>query len=74
MRDTTELSSCSKEELDEVAFQHVFEDCKSFLRLDSVIYDQDNVPVFFCDVYFDSRYIRFNIIRSLSYSQPDSDI
>lgn len=69
VRDTTELYSYSRAEMTEVSFGQDLMGCDSVLALDSVVYDQSNEPVFFCKAYYNTKYIKFNLIRNFWFHE-----
>ncbi|MDL2214421.1 GntR family transcriptional regulator [Clostridia bacterium OttesenSCG-928-O13] len=65
IRDSVTIRTCGQGEMEDIIGQSDVMKCSSALILESVNYDQNNQPVFFCRVLYDTNIIRFNMMRSL---------
>lgn len=63
-RDRVELLTMTREEMQAVTDSALFMECQSVLELDNLAYDQDNQPVISANAFFDTKYIRYNLLRS----------
>lgn len=63
-RDRVEILTLTREEMRAVTSSADLMECGSVLELDSLAYDQDNQPVISANTFFDTRYIRYNLLRS----------
>ena len=64
VRDRMEISSLSREQTSKFAISSELMECDSILSFDVINYDENNVPVFFDKDFYNTTYIRFNMIRS----------
>lgn len=63
-RDRVEILTLTREEMGEVTSSARLMECGSVLELDNLAYDQDNQPVISARAFFDTKYIRYNLLRS----------
>lgn len=63
-RDRVEIMTLTREEMGAVTSSAKLMECGSVLELDSLAYDQDNQPVISATTFFDTKYVRYNLLRS----------
>ena len=63
-RARTEYQAVTKEEMRSDTSAYVLMENEALLRTSGIAYDQDNHPILHGIVYYDSHYIRFNLMRS----------
>ena len=63
-RDRVEILTMTREEMGSVTDSALLMECQSVLELDNLAYDQDNQPVISANAFFDTKYIRYNLLRS----------
>lgn len=63
-RDRVEIQTMTREEMAQVTPRAALMECRSVLELDNIGYDQDNQPVISATSFFDTRYVRYNLLRS----------
>lgn len=59
-----EILTMTREEMGSVTDSALLMECQSVLELDNLAYDQDNQPVISANAFFDTKYIRYNLLRS----------
>ena len=65
VRDSFTIRTCSRDEMAALIGRKDLMKCSSALMLESVNYDQNNMPVFYCQVLYDTNVICFNMMRRL---------
>ncbi len=63
--DKTQILTCTNQDMPDLStyFQCNPTDCRSFLLLQCINFDQDDHPIVFAHEYIDTNYIQFNSIR-----------
>lgn len=73
VQDTVAVSACGRTEIEHITESQGMLDCESALMLESVNYDIDNQPVFFCRVLYDTSVIHFRMFRTLDVNPYPTD-
>ncbi len=64
MRDTIELQTKTRQEMEQQLGHSVAMECGSVLETDVIGFDQDNQPIVYGIVYYNTDYVRFSLMRN----------